>query len=863
MQSPSTRRSTTSPSLSGVLNSSTQGGTPTGAHISGSAAGGAGAGAGGRMSSYPGADEGSPLQAVNNKRKSEESGSGGGGNGGGAGSGQQSRAKRNRYISIACNECKRRKIKCNGETPCQRCGNLHLDCLYAPNCCSGGGFKDSDEYRQMNERMNYLQDQVSHLSQNVNALSAQELPMAHIEGSNLGDDSSSSFSLHNQASVPPGSPFKSRKKQQARHPRFQGPTSSAFSFDVAKSSLQTMGITDGDENLIDEGIATQDDTVPGSPVSLANNAVVLIPHPSKDPLWGIPLDEVIRLCRVYEEEMGMMYPILEIERVIAHAKILYKFMGGATRSGFVQLGREGADGISDDDTNVLKLVLANALMVEGGGQSELATRLFESVKRAADKRIWGGEIDLKGLSIFVLSSMYYFHQDEEPLAWRFIGITARMCIELGLHRRDSLMKGFDSEDDQRWAIRIFWSVYCLDRRWSMGTGMPFALQDSEIDPMLPEPDDSTAYLITMIAYGRISSKVWKGLAGLEHSSNDSKRDRIGYLDYQLLQWQASIPDSLKYLDPATGMEVRSPTRGIRRLRILLYLRSNQMRTLIYRPILHSATSTMENHNLALTAVEIAKDTIRILSQMNQTSDIYRSQEICFNYFLVSALAVLFLAVSHAPAQFSESCRDEFYMALDLIKGFSSKSYISKRLWRTIKGLKAIGPKLGLGGGPGLGPGGPDTNDDPTDAHSSAAVAMAGLAGHNVEDLAIYQQHKGLSPMGKSPLNGSQMSYELTNLFEAVGGFGSQGPASSQTPAPSGIGDRGSRGGYVNDSGSSSGSHIHGPDRQDHGPPHQNSHQPPHLHQLQPQPQSAPTMQDGMTPMFSNEEEFTRIMQNLF
>ena len=52
------------------------------------------------------------------------------------------RAKRNRYVSIACSECKRRKIKCNGETPCQRCGNLSLECLYVPNCCSG--FKDSE-----------------------------------------------------------------------------------------------------------------------------------------------------------------------------------------------------------------------------------------------------------------------------------------------------------------------------------------------------------------------------------------------------------------------------------------------------------------------------------------------------------------------------------------------------------------------------------------------------------------------------------------------------------------------------------------------------------------------------------------------
>lgn len=37
------------------------------------------------------------------------------------------------------------------------------------------------------------------------------------------------------------------------------------------------------------------------------------------------------------------------------------------------------------------------------------------------------------------------------------------------------------------AVRVFWSVYGLDRRWSFGTGMPFAMQDSDIDWSLPEP----------------------------------------------------------------------------------------------------------------------------------------------------------------------------------------------------------------------------------------------------------------------------------------------------------------------------------------------------------------------------------------
>lgn len=62
-----------------------------------------------------------------------------------------------------------------------------------------------------------------------------------------------------------------------------------------------------------------------------------------------------------------------------------------------------------------------------------------------------------------------------------------MCIEIGLHKKDSLLKSFTNEAEYQQAVRIFWTVYALDRRWSFGTGMPFALQDSDIDPALPEP----------------------------------------------------------------------------------------------------------------------------------------------------------------------------------------------------------------------------------------------------------------------------------------------------------------------------------------------------------------------------------------
>ena len=363
---------------------------------------------------------------------------------------------------------------------------------------------------------------------------------------------------------------------------------------------------------------------------------------------------------------------------------------------------------------------------------------------------------------------------------------------MGLHRKDSLLRSFTNQAEYQQAVRIFWTVYALDRRWSFGTGMPFALQDADIDPALPEPvsplrslrkfvlmevqDDGYPYLKHITKYNQIATKVWYHNLAYEAGQN-TKKDEIGFLDYQILQWHSQLPGSLQFNNRDLGRENEIPGRGARRLRLLMYLRKNQARISIYRPILHSATSIMENRHYARMVIDVAKDTINTLTAVNQMSDIYKTQQVLYNYFLVQALAVLFLSVAHAPAVFCGQTREEFYAAIEIVKGFSTKSHVSKRLWRTIRGLKDMGDKIGL-----LARGGNDVSDAEHDAHSDAAVAMAGLAGHRVDydqsysNPNVHQSSGGQGQeLGVSPDDALQISNELSSLFELAGGYGASTP----------------------------------------------------------------------------------------
>lgn len=266
---------------------------------------------------------------------------------------------------------------------------------------------------------------------------------------------------------------------------------------------------------------------------------------------------------------------------------------------------------------------------------------------------------------------------------------------MGLHQKSALVKTYKDEDERCLATRIFWCIYVLDRRWSFGTSLSFALVDADIDPELPEPGPDYEYLQCMVGYGRLCSSVWKAIVSFKTISASLAPETVHDLDTKTLAWLESIPMHLRLQHPRQGTAPRPQPVVLHRLRALLYLRGNHSRILIYRHHLLSPTRIKADPGSVWLVVEIAQDTIEVLVHLNATSNIYRRQQSAFNYFLLSALAVVFLAVCHNPAVYAERCRDSFHAAVKLVRDFSRGSKASRRLWDSIKGLLPRLQTLGL------------------------------------------------------------------------------------------------------------------------------------------------------------------------
>ena len=122
---------------------------------------------------------------------------------------------------------------------------------------------------------------------------------------------------------------------------------------------------------------------------------------AKDPIWIISKDEAIRLCQVYDEEIGIMYPMLDMDRIVKNADKLFTFTEAAIKTGLIDRSMPSADSMHGPEIDTLKMILATALVLEGGGQSDLGSALFDTVKGSCESKL-GETPDIGGLRLLVI-----------------------------------------------------------------------------------------------------------------------------------------------------------------------------------------------------------------------------------------------------------------------------------------------------------------------------------------------------------------------------------------------------------------------------------------------------------------------------
>lgn len=336
--------------------------------------------------------------------------------------------KRDRYIAYACNRCRAAKVRCNGKQPCSYC--VARD----PTSC---------HYRR--PRIIYGSDQ-----QKQQQLQVQQAPEEPEEDSHVpfmqtgsaseirpSDYESIKTLLQRQndkldAILKRVSDAEAGKKLQ-RHdvktpssnasldceeplPVIQSSTSALFCIHIVDDSLKafeepvlgtpsledckpsltpSFSISHGQfVNKIAADIGEWDDaeisTCSSSPGNAAHGT-------SRHPLDSLDNAELIRLIHKYNDVAGMMYPVVDIERMLHLAET-----NGRLKGQRAEPDGNGSLPLKRSEIVILQMMAAIALTAGNENGSDLIQSFHDDVLTDAQHIVWNTNTDLHGLILLIL-----------------------------------------------------------------------------------------------------------------------------------------------------------------------------------------------------------------------------------------------------------------------------------------------------------------------------------------------------------------------------------------------------------------------------------------------------------------------------
>ncbi|WJG35106.1 uncharacterized protein FOBCDRAFT_249301 [Fusarium oxysporum Fo47] len=316
------------------------------------------------------------------------------------------------------------------------------------------------------------------------------------------------------------------------------------------------------------------------------------------------------------------------------------------------------------------------------GVYDAETHYNRAMTRLADVLARDGIERLQALLLVCQYRMGTTSSNTTTSVWHLIGVAARTCLEMGLHRAATyaLPQTLDDvtrkvkEEEMETKRRCFWSLVALDRVTSLALGRPLALQLEDIDVDLPPsstadqlPEDSsplssapygtpqyraaTSVFVHIVRYRLICGKIINALhRSTKHVtfSNTSYEEMRTALARELQEWHtetANLPlvKSDTAASPASGSSFRSEEW----YRLLYH---NGM-LMLFRP--SPCLNDAAVNSIALQNVyDSAREAISLYATVSERWDLARNCSDLFDRLSDAVVADVVEASVAAPVQFS-------------------------------------------------------------------------------------------------------------------------------------------------------------------------------------------------------------------
>ncbi|KAH3996273.1 hypothetical protein HBH98_116410 [Parastagonospora nodorum] len=610
--------------------------------------------------------------------------------------------QKRRRVTRACDECRRKKIKCDGKQPCTHCTVYSYECSY-----------DQPSNRRRNATPQYIEALESQLKR-AKALLHVVFPTV-----DLNDPSIDS---HLQSGLLPQLPVAGPRPQAVQtDPRLLPSHGDQPLEDVNDSHLEAMVKATGHLDLDEEGnwdyhghssgvsfmsglrqfgemfqipadsspslkhrSMSQGPPSPNSTLSLADTSSAT-PTGADLP----PKDEAQALCDAAIVEASAMLRVVHLPTFYKQFDRMWELSPdqyGNAENGFLPLlfavlalGKLFSKHDSDLDKASYE-----TLIDEGYKYFRAARQLID----VTDCR------DLTALQTIIFMIQFLQSSAKLSACYAYIGVALRSALRMGLHR--SFNTNFNTVESET-RKRIFWVIRRMDSYVGAMLGLPRFLEDEDIDQgwpaevdddyitedgILPMPEGSISVMVAFNAHTRIVqvlSKICKyvyPIKGTHSSDKNSVTYTVSYskireLEQDLAQWLDELPAALRPGGEQSAL--------ITRVQQMLRMAFGHAQLLLYRPFLHyvsqaSSGKVVDQRAFACASacVSVSRNIIHISTEMRKKGVLAGAYWFSMYTTFFAIVSILYFVLENPTNPTS------FDLLRDAVEGKEVLAFFSKR-----------------------------------------------------------------------------------------------------------------------------------------------------------------------------------------
>ncbi|PGH18110.1 hypothetical protein AJ79_00738 [Helicocarpus griseus UAMH5409] len=621
--------------------------------------------------------------------------------------------QKRRRVTRACDECRRKKIKCDGKQPCTHCTVYSYDCTY-----------DQPSNRRRNPPPQYIEALEARL-QKAEAILRAVVPDLDINDPRYDAHGPEEIlsSLKNCLKISDNDKDDSEAKQPAGQER--GDES------LLESMVDNTGLLDLDDQghwdyhghssglIFMRRLRKQFGNLPDPrpedrPVTKFQNISHILEGAKSSsespidshlsPLHDLPEREVARkLCMNALEDACLILQFL-------HKPSFYVM--------FDRIYDTPPENFSNEENSFLPLLylaLAVGCLFRGVGDTTLDKSGYESATDQGFQYFRAGRQllditecrDLTSLQAVCFMILFLQSSANISTCYSYIGIALRASLRLGLHR--SVSANFNPIELET-RKRVFWVVRKMDVHVSTILGLPPMLSADDIDQeypqaiddeyitaegILPMPPNHVTLMAGVNAHIGLSEIVMKVVKyiypikianrGANHTYMVS-HSKIRELERDLQAWHENLPDSFR-----PGGDARPE---VERMRQLLRIGYAHVQMVMYRPFLHYVTGNAQERKIdkrsfacAAACVSVARNVVHITAGMKEKKLLNGSYWFTMytTYFAVLSL-VFFILENPESATVKDGILKDALEGKNALAGLAKNSMAADRCAQSLNSI---------------------------------------------------------------------------------------------------------------------------------------------------------------------------------